>query len=291
MTTFEGIWVPMITPFADGQIDLEAAQRLAQHLQRGGVDGLVVSATTGEAATLSTSEQHRLLAAVLEAVGSNCPVVFGISGNNTAEVASSVKSLENYGIAGVLMSAPYYVRPSQDGIRHHFETVAAETPHPILIYNIPYRTGVNIELETVRALSSNRQFVAIKESGAGNLDQLTRLINDTPLKVLSGEDSLIFVTCCLGGHGAISAAAHIRPDLYGQMVQAIQAGDLARARQIDNGLRPLIRQLFSEPNPAPLKAALAIQGLIRDEVRLPMTKASTVCRDKLEMLLSEAMAL
>lgn len=291
MTMFEGIWVPMVTPFVDGKIDLDAAQRLAQHLQWSGVDGLVVSATTGEAATLNGSEQHRLLAAVLEAVGSQCPVVFGVSGNNTAELASSVKLLEPYGIEGILMSAPYYVRPSQDGIRHHFETVAAHTPHPILIYNIPYRTGVNIEPETVRALSRNRQFVAIKESGAGNLDQLTRLINDTPLKVLSGEDSLIFITCCLGGHGAISAAAHIRPDLYGQMVQAIRVGDLARARQIDNGLRPLIRQLFSEPNPAPLKAALAIQGLIHEEVRLPMTTASSACRDKLESILSEVMAM
>jgi len=281
----------MVTPFRDGQLDLEAAQRLALHLQEQGVDGLVVSATTGEAATLSTEEQRRLLAAVLEAVGGRCPVAFGLSGNNTAEMAESVRQWNAVALAGLLISAPNYVRPSQEGIRRHFEAIAAQTSHSIAIYNIPYRTGVNIEVETIQALAANHQFVAIKESGGGNLEQLTRLINDTPLHVLSGEDNCIFITGCLGGHGAISAAAHIRPDLYKRMLHAIQVGDLATARQINHALRPLIKHLFSEPNPAPLKAALAMQGLLRNELRLPMTAVTSICRHKLEMLLAEVMAI
>lgn len=291
MTVFSGIWVPMVTPFRDGNLDLQAAQRLALHLHEQGVDGLIISATTGEAATLSSDEQRRLLAAILEAVGGKCPVAFGLSGNNTAEMTAAVQQWDEAAIAGLLISAPYYVRPAQEGIRRHFEAIAAQTRHPIVIYNIPYRTGVNIEVETMQALAANRQFVAIKESGGGNLEQLTRLIDDTPLQVLSGEDSCIFVTACLGGHGAISAAAHIRPDLYQRMLRAVRAGDLSTARQIHTALRPLIKHLFSEPNPAPLKAALAMQGLLRNELRLPMTAVSSICRHKLEVLLAEVMTM
>jgi 4-hydroxy-tetrahydrodipicolinate synthase len=290
MTRFEGVWVPMVTPFRYGRVDVEAAQRLAAGLADDGVHGLVVCGTTGEAATLSATEQNTLLSAVLEAAGSRCPVVMGISGCDTRAMADRVTRLEDRGIAGFLVSAPAYVRPSQEGILLHFRTIASSTGRPILIYNIPYRTGVNIEPATVKALSTDGRFAAIKECG-GNIQQLMDLINETPLKVLCGEDSLTFVTLCLGGHGAIAASAHIRPDLHVRLFELIRAGQIERARSISRALLPLIRLLFSEPNPGPVKTALALQGKITEELRMPMMSASEGCRKQLESALERVMAL
>ncbi|WP_283148280.1 4-hydroxy-tetrahydrodipicolinate synthase [Silvimonas soli] len=290
VTAFSGIWVPLVTPFHHGKLDLPAMQKLTLDLLARGVDGLVVCGTTGEAATQTEAEQFEQLAVVKAAAGKT-PVLMGISGSNTAEMTGLVERAERHGADGLLISAPAYVRPSQAGIRLHFEMLVAATRLPIVLYNIPYRTGVNIEIDTVKALSANPQFVAIKESGGGNLAQLTALIEQTPLKVLSGEDHLIFITACLGGHGGISAAAHIRPDLYRKMLAHVGAGELPQARAIAQALAPLIKLLFSEPNPAPVKAALAMLGLIRNELRLPMTPASSALRQQLEQILPTVMAL
>lgn len=286
MSQFEGIWVPLITPFRDGQVDPVAAARLAAHLAAEGVNGLIVCGTTGEAAALSQDEQSRLLGAVIQAVRGRCPVAMGLAGSNTAAVREAARRFDDFELAGLLVSAPSYVRPSQDGIRRHFDAIADATRLPIMIYNIPYRTGVNIELATVQALCDNPQFVAIKESGGGNMNQLMDLIAHTRLKVLSGEDHLIFVSACLGGHGAVAAAAHIRPDLYLRMLAQLRAGELAGARAIHLALRPVLRLLFSEPNPGPLKAALALQGWTSEELRLPMLPASAACRDSLREALA-----
>ena len=284
---FEGLWIPMVTPFRNGEVDLPAAARLARHLVDAGVDGLIVCGTTGEPATQSDAEQASLLTCVLDAVGDRCPVVFGLAGYDTVSVAAAARRYSEFAIAGFLVSAPYYVRPSQEGIRQHFEAIAAATDKPILLYNIPYRTGVNIDVATCRALAANPQFVAIKESGNGNMNQLMDLIHDTPLSVLSGEDNLIFTVATLGGQGAISAAAHIRPDLYVAMLDHLRRGEIELAREIHYRLLPLIRLLFSEPNPAPVKAALAIQGLLQDELRLPMLPASEACRAQLREALAK----
>jgi len=293
MSIFQGIWVPIVTPFIgqDNALDLAGVARLTEHLISQGVDGLVVGATTGESATLSQAEHDQLLAAVLDASAERCPVMVGISGSSTSEVVDTIRHYsEIHGIAGFLMSPPAYVRPSQDGIRLHFEAAASATHLPIAIYNIPYRTGVNIEIATLQQLSKNSQFVAVKESGNGNVPQLYSQINQTRLNILSGEDSMIYVCSCLGGQGAFSAAAHIRPDLYRQMHELIEQGRLAEARQINDLLQPLIDVLFSEPNPAPVKAALAIMGLISDQVRLPMTAASAQCKARLATILPEVLA-
>lgn len=162
----------------------------------------------------------------------------------------------------------------------HFRALAQATALPLLLYNIPYRTGINIERETIRALCELPNVVGIKESG-GDINQLMDLVRDTRLQVLSGEDHLIFISLCLGGSGAISAAAHVRPELYVRMYQAFCSGDLAQAREYASRLLPLVRALFSEPNPAPVKALLAQQGLIADELRLPMTPVTEVCRARL----------
>lgn len=290
MRHFDGIWVPLVTPFREGRVDLERLQRLAQQLIVQGVDGLVVCGTTGEPATLSDDEQDAVLRAVLEVAGA-CPVLFGLCGNDTAAMVTALRRRSDPAVAGYLISAPYYTRPSQTGIRLHFEALAAATDHPIVIYNIPYRSGVNIELETVQALARNPQFAAIKQSAGNDPEGLAQLIAQTPLAVLSGEDAMIFVNACLGGHGAIAAAAHIRPDLYARMFRLARSGELDAARRIADALRPWIRVLFSEPNPAPLKAALALQGLIEDGLRLPMTPVSDACRTRIERLLPQILAL
>ncbi|MEW9899807.1 4-hydroxy-tetrahydrodipicolinate synthase [Chitinivorax sp. PXF-14] len=286
MSQFEGIWIPLVTPFRDGRLDLTAARRLASHLADSGIAGLIVCGTTGEPATLGEAEQIALLDAVIASVDGRCAVVMGVSGNDTGAVAGAARRFGEFAIAGLMVTAPYYVRPSQDGIRRHFEAVATATDKPIILYNIPYRTGVNIEVATVKALSANPQFVAIKESAGGNMPQLMALIEETPLSVWSGEDHLIFPCLCLGGRGAASAAAHIRPDLYVAMYRHVQRGELEAARALHYRLLPLIRLLFSEPNPGPVKAALALQGWIADELRLPMTPASAGCREPLRQALT-----
>ncbi len=293
MSIFQGIWIPIVTPFTgvDNALDLAGVARLTEHLISHGVDGLIVGATTGESATMTQAEHDQLLATVLATSAGRCPIMVGISGSNTAEVVATIRHYNAVqGLTGFLMSAPAYVRPSQEGIRLHFEAAARATDLPIAIYNIAYRTGVNIELATLQALSQNPQFVAVKESGNGNVPQLYNQINHTTLNILSGEDNMIFICSCLGGQGAISAAAHIRPDLYRQMHDLVQQGRLAEARQINDLLQPLIQLLFSEPNPAPVKAALAIMGLISDQVRLPMTAASVQCKAQLAALLPDVLA-
>lgn len=291
MTAFQGIWVPLITPFRNEEPDLPALQRLTAHLLQQGVDGFIVCGTTGEPATLSDDEQRRVLAAVHEVADGRCPLVFGISGNDTAAMLERLRTLEREPVSGWLISTPYYTRPSQEGIRRHFEALAASTEKPILLYNIPYRSGVAMDTATLRALSRNPRIVGIKQSAGNDLEQLAALISETPLQVLSGEDALIFANACMGGHGAIAAAAHVRPDLYRRMLAHVRAGELAPARQLHYALLPWIRLLFAEPNPAPLKAALAMMGLISDGLRLPMTEASVELRQRLERALPEILAM
>lgn len=275
MNRFTGIWLPIITPFRDGAVDLAAARPLVDHYLAAGIHGLVVCGTTGEAATLSSEEKLQWLDAVLEAVEGRCPVVMGTGGNDTTASIKALAPLNARPLAGVLVAAPYYSRPSQEGIRAHITAIADATPHNVMLYNVPYRSGVNMDFETIRALSEHPNILAIKESSGGNINQLMDIIRGTALQVLGGEDHLIFTTLSLGGHGAISAAAHLRPAWFVAMYDATQRGDWTRARELSYRLLPLVRVLFAEPNPAVIKAALAQEGRISNELRLPMLPAST----------------
>jgi 4-hydroxy-tetrahydrodipicolinate synthase len=284
MKSMHGIWVPLVTPFRQGRVDLDAVQRLASHLVTHGIHGLVVCGTTGEACALDDSEQEALLNAVLAAAGRDCPVLMGVSGSDTRSVVEQVTRYADHDIAGFLVAAPAYVRPSQEGLLRHFEAIAQNTAHDIVLYNIPGRTGVNIELATLQSLARNPRFVAIKECG-GDINQLIDVITETSLAVLAGDDALILPTLCLGGCGAISASAHIRPDLFVALYNRLKSGDLVGAREIYRLLLPLIRALFSEPNPGPVKAALARDGWVEDELRLPMTSISAQCRSRLAQIM------
>ncbi|CAH2926191.1 MAG: Dihydrodipicolinate synthase family protein PP2639 [uncultured Paraburkholderia sp.] len=284
MSIFSGIWIPLITPFADGAVDHAALRALVRRYADAGVAGIVALGTTGEPAAVDDAEQDAVIATILEAAQAGrrgnsepsapLPVVVGVSGNHTASMRERIQQLNSLPIAGVLMAAPYYVRPSQAGIVSHFMTLADASEKPVVLYDIPYRNGVRLELDTLLTLAEHPRIQAVKDC-AGSLDTTLALIRDGRLQVLTGEDMQIFNTLCLGGSGAIAASAHVRTEQF----VALEEG-----RRIFHTLVPLIHALFAEPNPAPVKAWLAPQGLIRDELRLPMTGASTTLAERLAAL-------
>ncbi|MFM0055064.1 4-hydroxy-tetrahydrodipicolinate synthase [Paraburkholderia phytofirmans] len=292
MSIFSGIWVPLITPFADGAVDHAALRALVRRYTGAGIAGLVALGTTGEPAALDAAEQDAVLATILDEAhsaahlardGRALPVVAGVSGNHTASMRERIGQLNALPLAGVLMAAPYYIRPSQAGIVAHFMALADASEKPVVLYDIPYRTGVRLELDTLLTLAAHPRIQAVKDC-AGSLDTTLALIRDARFQVLAGEDINIFNTLCLGGSGAIAASAHVRPERFVELYRALAAGRLADGRRIFHALAPLIQALFVEPNPAPVKALLAAQGLIRDELRMPMTRASGALIERLEAL-------
>jgi 4-hydroxy-tetrahydrodipicolinate synthase len=230
-TCLHGIWVPLATPMAHGEIALEALQRLAARMVDDGAHGLVVCGTTGEAPQLDLAEQGAALAAVLEVTRKRCPVLMGIGGSDTYAAANRVLAFDDEDLAGYLVSTPAYVRPSQQGLLRHFETIADATARPIVLYNVPARTGVHLELATARRLAERPQFAAIKEA-SGCLQKMTDLLQQTPMSVLCGDDVLLFAALCSGAHGAMSASAHIRTDLYVQLYDLVRAQRLDEARAL-----------------------------------------------------------
>ncbi|SDF07314.1 4-hydroxy-tetrahydrodipicolinate synthase [Phytopseudomonas seleniipraecipitans] len=279
MSTFSGVWVALVTPFRDGQVDFPALRALAVHLVDAGAAGLVVCGTSGEAAALEEGEQLAVLDAVLEVVPA-CRVVMGLSGNNQAAVLARLRRIQSRPLAGVLVPAPYYIRPSQQGLLTFFEAVADASHLPIILYDIPYRSAVSLELDTLRQLARHPRIVAIKDCG-GDPRKTQSLIQDGVLDVLTGEDEQLFTTLCLGGSGAISAAAHLRTADFVAVVRLLQQGDLLAGRAVFRELLPLIRLAFAEPNPAPVKSLLAMQGLIVDELREPMLRCSDQLRERM----------
>lgn len=279
MTSFSGIWVPLVTPFHGGAVDFPSLQQLTRRIVDAGVAGLVVCGSTGEAAALSGEEQLAVLDTVLRAAP-NCPVVMGLAGNNTTSMLHRLQEIQQRPVRGLLVPPPYYVRPSQAGLLDYYRTLADASAVPLIVYNIPYRTGVNIEPHTMRAIARHEHIVALKDCG-GDQAATMRLIADHVLDVLAGEDLQLLSTLCLGGSGAILASAQIRPDLFVRLARHVQADELQAARQVFYRLRPVIELLFEEPNPAPLKAALAMMGLVREELRAPMQPASAALKEKL----------
>ncbi len=278
---FEGVYVPNVTPFADGEVDEESLRRLVDYLIDGGASGIVPCGTTGESATLSHDEHVRVIEVVVEQVAGRVPVVAGIGTNDTRETISLLDRVEGLDLEGYLVVCPYYNRPSQDGIVTHFQAVSGATSRSILVYNIPMRTGRNIEVGTVIKLSRIPNIVGIKDA-SGDINQtmsiLARAGDD--FCVLSGEDHLLFSICCLGGHGGIMAGAHVLPGEFLALNNAVREGNLDEARRLHYHLLPLVRVMFKEPNPSPAKAAMKLLGIIdSDELRMPMMAVSAACRE------------
>lgn len=279
---FSGLWIPLVTPFDHGEVDHASLKRLVAHYRGSGIAGLVACGSTGEAAAVSDEEQLAVLQAIMREAP-ELPVVMGLSGYHLGKTATRIKVLGERGIAGILLPAPHYIRPAQAGLIEWFTQLADASAVPVILYDIPYRTGVKIELETLRALASHPRICAIKDCG-GDADKTRALISDGRLQVLCGEDGNIFSTLAQGGHGAIAAAAHVHTWRFVQVMDLIRTGDEARARALWEPLPPLIEGLFAEPSPGPLKAQLARRGLVHEELRSPMTRASGALVERLQRL-------
>lgn len=270
---FFGLWLPLITPFRDDAVDHLALTGLVKRYTKLGVSGFVVCGSTGEAAALDDDEQLAVLQTVLHACG-DLPVVMGTSSYNLPKMLAWVKLLGAHPIAGLLVPAPHYIRPSQAGLEAWFTTIADTAKVPLIIYDIPYRTGVMIELSTLMRLAAHPNIKAIKDCG-GDAAKTRALIADGQLSVLAGEDMQLFTTVAQGGAGAIAASAHVHTAAFVDVIRHLKNGDLAQARRAWEPLPAVIEAMFAEPNPASIKAALAAQGLIQNELRLPMMAAGT----------------
>lgn len=284
MSSFQGIWVPIVTPFHNGAIDFVGLRRLVSHLLGKGVDGIVVCGTTGEAAALGKHEQLAVLDAVLEQVPPE-RVVMGLAGNNLTELLQFQSEILKRPLAGLLVPPPYYIRPSQAGLEAFFNTVADASTVPVILYDIPYRTGIAFEQATLLRIVAHERIVAIKDCG-GNSANTFALLSSGQVDVLCGEDHQIFSALCLGAKGAIAASAHVYPELFVTLYQQLRDNRLAAGRTTFFQLLPLIHSLFIEPNPAPVKTALALEGLIRDELRAPMQRSSESTAVRLKAVLA-----
>lgn len=269
---FSGLWIPVITPFHHDAVDHDALARLVKRLQADGVKGIVACGSTGEAAALDKSEQLALLETTLQAAP-GLPVVMGVSGYNLLATTEWIHELARWPLAGLLVSAPHYIRPSQEGLREWFTRLADAASAPLVIYDIPYRTGVELQRQTLLDLAAHPRIQAIKDCG-GDQAKTLALIAQRKLQVLAGEDLQMFSTIAQGGAGAIAASAHLQTRRFVQLVGLLRDGALEPARDLWEGLVPWIEAAFAEPNPAPVKAMLAHHGLIRNVLRSPMTTAS-----------------
>lgn len=274
-----GIWVPMVTPMRAGSLDLSGAARLAESYVEAGVNGLIILGTTGEGSMLSTHERQVFTAAVLEAVHGELPVMAGVGAVDTRAVCAQVAELDAFELASYLVPPPYYLRPSDDGIVWHFKEVARATDRPLMLYNVPKRTGCAMSPALIRSLLAQPQIAAVKECDSGNLGTLS---DDPRATVLCGEDAAMLDHLLAGGAGIVTASSHIRPDLFVRLLHLAQTGHFGAARALFTRLAPLISLMFAEPNPAPVKAALALSGAISPETRLPLQPASSALIHRLE---------
>jgi len=285
---FEGVFTALVTPFRDGELDEPALRELVELQVAAGVDGLVPCGSTGEAATLTHAEHGRVVQIVVEAARRRIQVLAGTGSNNTRESIELTRHAKQVGADGALLISPYYNKPTQEGIVAHYTAIARETGFPLVAYNIPARTASNILPATLARLADVEHVVGVKES-CGDIAQISEAIAECPesFTVLSGDDALILPVLAVGGRGAISTASNVAPREVVELVRAFRSGGAARALKLHQRLLPLFRALFCETNPIPVKAALALQGRIRDEIRLPLTKLSQANRQRLQVALKE----
>jgi 4-hydroxy-tetrahydrodipicolinate synthase len=269
---FTGSMVALVTPFKNGAVDWQSLEALVEFHLENGTHGIVPCGTTGESATLSHQEHDEVIRAVIKSVDRRVPVIAGTGSNSTDEAVRLTREAEKSGADGALMISPYYNRPTQEGIYQHYKKVAGEVGIPIIIYNIPGRTGSKIEPETLARLAEIKNVAGVKEA-TGSVDQaidVLRLCGDG-LAVYSGEDSLIYSLMALGGKGVISTCANVAPKQTAQLTEACLKGEWDKGREMQFQLIPLIRALFIETNPIPVKTALSLMGKCSSELRLPMT--------------------
>lgn len=281
MKELRGTGVALVTPFkASGAIDFNALERHISHCIEGGVDYLVVMGTTGENPTLDAAEKKAVLVAALEACNGRVPVVYGLGGNNTRALIDQMKGLDTKGLTALLSVSPYYSKPSQEGLYQHYGELSLASPLPLILYNVPGRTGSNLEAATTLRLARDfENIIGIKEA-SGNLEQVMDIIADRPegFLLLSGDDNLTLPILACGGDGVISVSGQAFPAVFSSMVRQGLAGNFGQARQLHYRLFRITQMLFAEGNPGGVKATLDLQGLCEPHLRQPLWPVSNTLR-------------
>lgn len=285
---FRGVLTALVTPFRDGEVDEPALRDIVEWQIEAGVDGLVPCGSTGEAATLSHPEHRRVVEIVVEAARGRVPVVAGTGSNNTREAVELTEHARDAGADGALLISPYYNKPTQEGIVLHYAEIARQTHFPLIVYNIPGRTGSNLLPPTLARLAELDHVVGVKEA-CGDLAQIGQVIARCPadFAVLSGDDAMTLPMLALGGCGVISTSSNVAPAQLVALLRAFEAGDLSGARRLHVGLLPLFDALFCETNPIPVKAALTLLGRCGPEIRLPLTLLGEGAREALQTVLKD----
>ena len=292
MSKITGLWLPIVTPFKDGAVDFKSYERLIDHYLALGIDGLFPLGTTGESPTLDEAEIDELVERTVATVAGRVPVFVGVGGNATAKVEKALRRLERHAFDGIVSVCPYYNRPSQDGLIAHFRAIAQATDRKVVIYNIPYRTAVNLSNDSLIELAEVKNIVGVKDS-SGSIAQSLELLARKPVNVpggfsvLTGEDALYFTMMANGGEGGILAASHVMTERFIEVGRRFAANDLAGARAAWAPLAPVVPLLFAEANPMPIKHLLWQQGLIASpECRLPLTRISDALMSRLDAFFS-----
>lgn len=286
---FQGTGTALITPFkSDGSVDEKALRRFVDFQIAEGIDMLLPCGTTGEGATLDAQETDRVVEIVIEQAKRRVPVIVGAGSNSTAKAISATRRAKQLGADGVLSVGPYYNKPTQQGFYEHFKAIAESEDIPVIVYNVPGRTASNIEAKTMLRLAEVRNIVAVKEA-SGNLSQIMDIIRDRPpdFRVLSGDDALTVAVVALGGDGLVSVVSNEAPGLTRTMVDAALEGDFKKARELHYKLLPLMNGNFLESNPIPVKAALAMMGMIEENYRLPLVPMAPANREKFAKIVEE----
>ena len=286
---FKGTTVALVTPFFEGgAVDESRLKQLVDWQIEQGTDVILPMGTTGEASTLTVPEHHRVVEVVVEQVAGRCPVLCGAGNNATRDAIAMTQFAESAGADAALSVGPYYNKPTQEGFYQHFRAIAESTALPVIIYNVPGRTGSNISAQTTLRLSQIPNIIGIKEA-SGDLSQIGHILADRSddFLVLSVDDALTLPMMSLGGDGAISVVANQTPKMFGEMVHAAAGGDWQKARELHFKLLPLMEANFVESNPIPVKAGLALMGKLEDHYRLPLVQISESNRERLRSILAE----
>lgn len=289
MNKFRGAFVAIVTPFIDGEIDEQGLLDLIEFNIENGTHGIVPCGTTGESATMSHEEHHRVVELTVKAVNGRVPVLAGTGSNSTSESIELTKHAREAGADGALMITPYYNKPSQEGLYQHFRKVAEEVDIPIVLYNVPGRTSINMLPGTVAKCATVPNIVGIKEASA-DLKQVSEVIMQCPddFAVMSGDDFTSMPLVAVGGSGVISVSSNVDPKSMSEMMEAALAGDLKRARELHYKVFPLMQAMFLDTNPVPAKTALELMGKIKSSTpRLPMYKMNDTALDKLKKVMSD----
>jgi len=283
---FEGSIVAIVTPFEDGKIDERRLSELIEFHISEGTSAILPCGCTGEAATLSHQEQEYMIKLVIDIVNKRVPVIAGTGSNSTEEALALTRSAKEAGADGALLITPYYNKPTPRGQYLHYEKIAKAVDIPVILYNVPSRTGISILPKTIAELSKIDNIVGIKEA-SGSLDQVSAIIDLCDITVLSGEDALTLPMMALGAKGVISVAANVVPKRMAMMVKNFMAGNLEESRKIHFSLFPLFKALFYETNPIPVKTALGMMGRITPELRLPLCEIENENRERLRKVLTD----